>query len=107
MCLQCGREIPRKRLDVQPWARHCVACQELEEKGLLQPHPYPGEGGEFGEDVDAEDSDYEVRLPARAAVEDEEEEEEDEEEEDDEDYDDEDYDDEDEDEEEDEEEEEA
>lgn len=34
-CQQCGLEIPRKRLEIQPWARHCVSCQELEEKGLL------------------------------------------------------------------------
>ena len=34
-CQQCGEEINRKRLEVQPWARHCVRCQELEEQGLL------------------------------------------------------------------------
>ena len=34
-CQQCGEDISVKRLDVQPWARHCVRCQELEEKGLL------------------------------------------------------------------------
>ncbi|HKQ60866.1 MAG TPA: TraR/DksA family transcriptional regulator, partial [Candidatus Polarisedimenticolaceae bacterium] len=34
-CLQCGQEIPAKRLEVEPWARHCVRCQELEEQGLL------------------------------------------------------------------------
>jgi len=34
-CLQCGQEIPEKRLEVEPWARHCVRCQELEEQGLL------------------------------------------------------------------------
>ncbi|HZN55653.1 MAG TPA: TraR/DksA family transcriptional regulator [Candidatus Polarisedimenticolaceae bacterium] len=36
-CQQCGEEIAPKRLEVQPWARHCVRCQELEEQGLL-PH---------------------------------------------------------------------
>jgi DnaK suppressor protein len=35
-CMQCGQEIPEKRLEVEPWARHCVRCQELEEQGLLQ-----------------------------------------------------------------------
>ena len=34
-CQQCGEEIAVKRLEVQPWARHCVRCQELEEQGLL------------------------------------------------------------------------
>ncbi|HJQ98115.1 MAG TPA: TraR/DksA family transcriptional regulator [Candidatus Polarisedimenticolaceae bacterium] len=38
-CQQCGEEINRKRLEVQPWARHCVRCQELEEKGLLPQFP--------------------------------------------------------------------
>lgn len=50
-CQQCGQEIPRKRLEIQPWARHCVSCQELEEKGLLPQGTYnPGE-----EDYDSED----------------------------------------------------
>jgi len=34
-CCQCGRAIHLKRLDVAPWARYCLPCQELEEKGLL------------------------------------------------------------------------
>lgn len=38
-CQQCGEEINRKRLEVQPWARHCVRCQELEEQGLLPQFP--------------------------------------------------------------------
>jgi DnaK suppressor protein len=38
-CQQCGEEIARKRLEVQPWARHCVRCQELEEQGLLPQFP--------------------------------------------------------------------
>jgi RNA polymerase-binding transcription factor DksA len=25
-----------KRLTAIPWSRHCVDCQELEEKGLLE-----------------------------------------------------------------------
>ena len=27
-CEQCERDIPAKRLNALPWARHCVACQE-------------------------------------------------------------------------------
>ncbi len=39
-CQQCGEDINVKRLEVQPWARHCVRCQELEEKGLLPQTPF-------------------------------------------------------------------
>lgn len=39
-CLQCGQEIPEKRLEAEPWARHCIRCQELEEQGLLQQRPF-------------------------------------------------------------------
>ena len=34
-CVECGEPVQRKRLDGVPWARHCVVCQELQEKGLL------------------------------------------------------------------------
>ncbi|MEW5806871.1 MAG: TraR/DksA C4-type zinc finger protein [Acidobacteriota bacterium] len=36
-CQQCSQEISSKRLEVAPWARHCIRCQELEEQGIL-PH---------------------------------------------------------------------
>jgi DnaK suppressor protein len=50
-CQQCGEEISRKRLDVQPWARHCVRCQELEEKGILPQYPsQPGDEDEIAEE---------------------------------------------------------
>ena len=45
-CLQCGQEIPAPRLEVEPWARHCIRCQELEEQGLLD------EGAELQTDED-------------------------------------------------------
>ena len=35
LCVECGEPVQRKRLEAVPWARHCVACQELQEKGLL------------------------------------------------------------------------
>jgi len=35
LCVECGEPVQRKRLDAVPWARHCVVCQELQEKGLL------------------------------------------------------------------------
>ena len=28
-CLNCGQEIGPKRLEAIPWARYCIACQEL------------------------------------------------------------------------------
>ena len=34
-CSNCTETIHDERLMAIPWARHCVACQELEEKGLL------------------------------------------------------------------------
>jgi DnaK suppressor protein len=35
-CTNCESEIPEARLKAVPWARYCIDCQELEEKGLLQ-----------------------------------------------------------------------
>jgi DnaK suppressor protein len=34
-CVHCGEALPDKRLDAVPWARHCVRCQDLHERGLL------------------------------------------------------------------------
>ncbi len=34
-CVRCGTPLPEKRLEAVPWARHCVKCQELQERGLL------------------------------------------------------------------------
>ncbi len=35
-CVNCGNEIEPKRLEAVPWARHCLKCQELIERGQLQ-----------------------------------------------------------------------
>ena len=35
-CSNCSDEIPLARLKAVLWARYCIDCQELEEKGLLQ-----------------------------------------------------------------------
>lgn len=35
-CLHCAEEVQQKRLEAVPWTRHCIACQELMEKGLLE-----------------------------------------------------------------------
>ncbi len=34
-CLNCEREIGRKRLEAVPWTQLCIDCQELEERGQL------------------------------------------------------------------------
>jgi len=35
-CQNCGTLMSEKRLNAVPWALHCVDCQELAEKGLLE-----------------------------------------------------------------------
>lgn len=35
-CLNCGVPMIEKRMNAVPWAPHCVDCQELAEKGLLE-----------------------------------------------------------------------
>ena len=34
-CQNCGKEINTRRLQAIPWARFCLNCQELVEKGML------------------------------------------------------------------------
>src|ERR687894_2736943 len=34
-CVNCGEPVHEKRLDAVPWARYCVKCQDLQERGLL------------------------------------------------------------------------
>ncbi len=34
-CQNCEKAINPKRLEAVPWARYCLSCQELVEKGLL------------------------------------------------------------------------
>ncbi len=35
LCANCQDEVQQKRLEAVPWARHCFACQEKHEQGLL------------------------------------------------------------------------
>ena len=35
-CTNCENPIQPKRLEAVPWARHCIQCQSLQEKGLLE-----------------------------------------------------------------------
>src|SRR6266568_5948254 len=34
-CVHCGEPIQEKRLEAVPWARLCLPCQDLNERGLL------------------------------------------------------------------------
>lgn len=34
-CTNCGEPISPKRLEAIPWARYCIKCQDLHERGLL------------------------------------------------------------------------
>src|SRR5579862_5618182 len=34
-CEYCETELQQKRLEAVPWARHCTACQEKHEQGLI------------------------------------------------------------------------
>ena len=36
VCANCQEEMQQKRLEAVPWAKHCLACQEKMEQGLLQ-----------------------------------------------------------------------
>jgi DnaK suppressor protein len=35
-CAHCGDVIAMPRLEAVPWARYCIDCQELQEKGMLE-----------------------------------------------------------------------
>ncbi len=36
ICVNCENPIQPKRLEAVPWAKHCIQCQGLLEKGLLE-----------------------------------------------------------------------
>ncbi len=35
VCLNCERRVQERRLQAVPWARHCIQCQELLDRGEL------------------------------------------------------------------------
>lgn len=35
LCPNCEEEVNPKRLNAVPWAKYCLKCQELDERGLL------------------------------------------------------------------------
>ena len=55
-CLQCSQEIPENRIEVEPWARHCVRCQELEEQGLLLQQQPGGGDGDYDDEPRSEEA---------------------------------------------------
>jgi DnaK suppressor protein len=34
-CTNCGQQVQSGRLDAVPWARHCIECQELQDRGEI------------------------------------------------------------------------
>jgi len=57
VCQGHSGPIPRARLEAIPWARYCVACAGLSEKGLVVEEESSGESGDTdsGDDSGAED----------------------------------------------------
>jgi DnaK suppressor protein len=35
LCVACEEEVQQKRMEAVPWARHCLECQEKQDKGEL------------------------------------------------------------------------
>ncbi len=35
VCVQCAKKMQIGRLDAVPWARHCIQCQELQDRGEI------------------------------------------------------------------------
>ncbi len=35
VCVECGENLNKKRLEAVPWASHCLSCQEKVERGIL------------------------------------------------------------------------
>jgi len=55
ICQGRGEQIPKQRLKAIPWARYCVTCATLLEKGLLAKNNYPGYVETFPDDLDDDD----------------------------------------------------
>jgi len=50
ICENNGEPIPKARLEAIPWARYCVACANLAEKGLIVKTDYFYKDGRFFDD---------------------------------------------------------
>ena len=57
ICQGRGELIPKQRLRAIPWARYCVACATLLEKGLLAKKDNRGYVGTYPDDLDDGDDD--------------------------------------------------
>jgi DnaK suppressor protein len=55
ICQGRGEQIPKERLRAIPWARYCVACATLLEKGLLAKKKYQEYYGTFPDDSEDEE----------------------------------------------------
>jgi len=55
ICENSSEQIPRQRLKAIPWARYCVACATLLEKGLLVKNKYEEYDGTFPDDSSDDD----------------------------------------------------
>ncbi len=60
-CGYCGTEIVIKRLEVAPWARLCIKCQDLDERGLLDDR-------RMFDDLDDEDDEFDYQPDDDADV---------------------------------------
>lgn len=47
MCVDCGKPIPRKRLEILPFAKRCLACEGLRERHARPAEAEEEEEGEF------------------------------------------------------------
>ena len=59
ICENNGEPIPKARLEAIPWARYCIACAGLVEKGLLVKENYFDMGKEFFYEFNSSDDDSE------------------------------------------------
>lgn len=61
-CLQCDEEIPFRRLEVVPWVRYCVRCQELEDRGELEARPSADNVEAIDEDGELVENEFEEEI---------------------------------------------
>jgi RNA polymerase-binding transcription factor DksA len=70
VCEGRGESISKARLNAIPWARYCVACAELKEKGQLEEGPMEEKGEippyEVGVETDEEEEEEEPESPEEA-----------------------------------------
>ena len=53
-CLNCHVEIPRRRLEVEAWARYCIPCQELDDLGVLDDPGFESDDAKADDDTPPE-----------------------------------------------------